>query len=149
MRQRKFNTKISHANYFSRENFAIYGTQQYNHANLIDSRLTCDIQPIKWQHSKLLNAYHRIGSVNTHGLQQPHIYYHNITTHFLNRTTPKIQWHQEYFYLALTWNLSMAVLLAMSLAQVLAPRLDSSEIVHRSEAINGVPRPAPEGVWVE
>ena len=46
-------------------------------------------------------------------------------------------------------NLSMAVLLAMSLVQVLAPRLDSGKIVHRSEAINGVPRPAPEGIWVE
>ena len=27
--------------------------------------------------------------------------YHNITTHFLNRTTPQMQSHHEYFYLVL------------------------------------------------
>ena len=42
-----------------------------------------------------------------------------------------------------------SILLAVSLVRVLAPRLDSGEIVHRSEAINGVSRPAPEGVWVK
>ena len=42
----------------------------------------------------------------------------------------------------------MAALLAMLLVRVLAPRLDSSEIAHRSATNNGVPRPAPEGVWV-
>ena len=34
------------------------------------------------------------------------------------------------------------------LARVLAPMLDSSDIAHMSGTINGVPRPAPEGVWV-
>ena len=42
----------------------------------------------------------------------------------------------------------MAALLAMLLVGFLAPRLDSGEIMHSSETINGVPRPAPEGVCV-
>ena len=42
----------------------------------------------------------------------------------------------------------MAALLAMLLVRVLAPRLDSSEIAHKSSTNNGVSRPAPEGIWV-
>ena len=34
------------------------------------------------------------------------------------------------------------------LASVLAPMLDSSEMVHVSGTISGVPRPASEGIWV-
>ena len=40
----------------------------------------------------------------------------------------------------------MAAMLAMLLVRVMAPRLDSSEITHRSTTNNSVPRPAPEGV---
>ena len=42
----------------------------------------------------------------------------------------------------------MAAMLAMLLVRVMAPRLDSSEVTHRSATNYSVPRPAPEGVWV-
>ena len=35
-----------------------------------------------------------------------------------------------------------------SLVHVLAPILGSGDIAHMRGTINGVPRPAPEGVWV-